>query len=123
MSEKTEQKLIVSWFKYQYSPYRIIAIPNAQKFLSRSKNIFAMINSMVAEGFVKGTSDLFIAKPVAPYSGLWLEMKDVRKDYDSVEENQRIFIQDMLDAGYYATWAAGFEKAQKVIMDYMNGLL
>jgi hypothetical protein len=123
MSEKTEQKLLVSWFRYQYKPYKIIAIPNAQKFLGKAKNIFAMINSMIAEGFVKGTSDLFIAKPVGDYAGLWLEMKDKCKSYDDVEENQRIFIQDMLDAGYYATWAAGFESGQRVIQDYMNGLL
>ncbi len=123
MSEKTEQKLLVSWFRYQYKPYKIIAIPNAQKFLSKSKNIFAIINSMIAEGFVKGTSDLFIAKPVGNYAGMWLEMKDKNKKYKHVEENQRIFIQDMLASGYYATWAAGFENAQREINNYMKGLL
>ena len=123
MSEKTEQKLLVAWFNYQYKPYKMIAIPNAQKFLGKAKNIFSMINSMVAEGFVKGTSDLFIAKPVGEYGGMWLEIKDKCKSYDDVEENQRKFIQDMLDAGYYATWAAGFENAQRVTKDYMNGLL
>ena len=123
MSEKTEQKLLVKWFSYQYKPYKIIAIPNAQKFLGRAKNIFSMINSMKAEGFVPGTSDLFIAKPVGDYGGMWLEMKDKHKEYKHVEEDQRIFIQDMLDAGYYATWAAGFENGQRAIQDYMNGLL
>ncbi len=123
MSEKAEQKLLVAWFGYQYKPYKIIAIPNAQKFLYKSKNIFAIINSMIAEGFVKGTSDLFIAKPVGDYGGMWLEMKDKKKTYDDVEENQRIFIQDMLDSGYYATWAAGFENAQREIENYMKGLV
>lgn len=123
MSEKTEQKTLVSWFNYQYKPYKIIAIPNAQKFLGKSKNIFSMINSLVAEGFVKGTCDLFIAKPVGDYAGMWLEMKDKDKEYKHVEENQRIFIQDMLDSGYYATWAAGFKNAQRVVKNYMDGLL
>jgi hypothetical protein len=123
MSEKSEQKLLVSWFSYQYKPFKMIAIPNAQKFLGRSKNIFSMINSMVAEGFVKGTSDLFIAAPVGEYSGMWLEMKDKNKQYKHVEENQRIFLRDMLAAGYYATWAAGFENAQREVNDYMKGLL
>ena len=123
MSEKTEQKLLVTWFHYQYPTIKIIAIPNAQKFLSRSKNIFAIINSMIAEGFVKGTSDLFIAKPVGAYGGMWLEMKDKNKSYNHVEENQRLFIQNMLDAGYYATWAAGFENAQREINNYMRGLV
>lgn len=123
MSEKTEQKLLVSWFSYQYKPYKIIAIPNAQKFMGKAKNVFSMMNSMVAEGFVKGTSDLFIAAPVGDYAGMWLEMKDKNKEYKHVEENQRIFIRDMLQSGYYATWAAGFENAQRAIDDYMKGLI
>jgi hypothetical protein len=122
MSEKTEQKLLVKWFSYQYKPYKIIAIPNAQKFLGRAKNIFSMINSMKAEGFAPGTSDLFIAKPVGEYGGMWLEMKDKNKSYDDVEENQRKFIQDMLGSGYYATWSAGFENGQREIENYMKGL-
>jgi len=81
-----------------------------------------MINSMKAEGFVPGTSDLFIAAPVGDYAGMWLEMKDKNKEYKHVEENQRIFIQDMLDSGYYATWAAGFENAQREVDNYMKGL-
>ncbi len=122
MSEKTEQKLLVAWFRYQYKPYKIIAIPNAQKMLSKARNIPMMINSMKAEGFVKGTSDLFIARPVGDYAGMWLEMKDKDKRYEHVEEEQRIFIQDMLDSGYYATWAAGFENAKREIENYMKGL-
>jgi hypothetical protein len=101
----------------------MIAIPNAQKFLGKSRNIFSMIKSMVAEGFVKGASDLFIAAPVGEYSGMWLEMKDKDKSYKDVDEDQRIFLQDMLASGYYATWAAGFENAQRVVDDYMKGLL
>lgn len=123
MSEKTEQKLLVAWFSYQHKPYKMIAIPNAQKFLSKSKNIFALIKSMVAEGFVKGASDLFVAAPVGGYAGMWLEMKDKNKSYKHVEEDQRVFLRDMLASGYYATWAAGFENAQRVVDDYMKGLL
>jgi D-alanyl-lipoteichoic acid acyltransferase DltB (MBOAT superfamily) len=121
MSEKTEQKTLVKWFHYQYRPTKIIAIPNAQKHLRKSKNIFAIIKSMIAEGFVKGASDLFIAKASSGYHGMWLEMKDVAKSYKHVDDDQRQFIKDMLDAGYYATWASGFEQAQEKITDYMNG--
>lgn len=123
MSEKTEQKLLVSWFSYQYKPWKMIAIPNAQKFLSHARNIPMMINSMKAEGFVKGTSDLFIARPVGNYGGMWLELKDKGKEYKHVEDEQKQFIQDMLDSGYYATWAAGFENAQREINNYMKGLV
>ena len=123
MSEKAEQKLLVAWFSWQHKPYKIIAIPNAQKFLSHARNIPMMINSMKSEGFVKGTSDLFIAKPVRNYGGMWLELKDKHKEYKHVEEDQRIFIQNMLDSGYYATWAAGFENGQREIENYMKELV
>ncbi len=121
MSEKTEQKALVKWFSYQYKPYRIIALLNAQKLLSKAKNPAVMIKGLVAEGFVFGASDLFIAKPVGIYHGMWLEMKDVGKTYSSVSPNQIKFIKDMQDAGYYATWAAGFDIGQAKITDYMNG--
>ena len=54
---------------------------------------------------------------------MWLEMKDVNKTYEAVTDNQRQFIKDMLYAGYYADWAAGFDIAQKIINDYMHCLI
>ncbi len=122
MAEKQQQKLVVSWFKAQYPNVTIMAIPNAQKFLAKAANIFAMIKSMEAEGFVVGASDLFIAKPVGVYHGLFLEMKDVGKDYKSVSAAQRRFILDMKRAGYHADWAPGFDAAQSIIKSYMGGM-
>jgi hypothetical protein len=123
MSEKTEQKALVAWFRYQYPKAKIIAIPNAQKFLGKAKNIYSMINSMKAEGFEVGVSDLFIAYPVNGFSGMWLEMKDIGKDYNNVTQAQKEFIFNMKLAGYYADWAPGFEVARKIIISYMSGFI
>lgn len=123
MSEKTEQKALVKWFRYQHPDSKIIAIPNAQKFLGKAKNIFSIIKSMEAEGFLIGASDLFIPKPKGIYHGLFLELKDVGKDYDAVSPKQRKFILDMKKDGYYADWAAGFDEAVGIINPYMSGTL
>ncbi len=122
MSEKIEQKLLISWFHVQFPGKMIIAIPNAQKFLSKAKNIYSMINSMKAEGYVVGASDLFIAYPKGEYHGMFLEMKDRGKAYASVSKEQREFIIAMQKAGYAADWAAGFDVARSMISSYMAGL-
>ncbi|MCP3968255.1 MAG: hypothetical protein GY718_18240 [Lentisphaerae bacterium] len=123
MSEKQQQKNLISWFHLQYPNAMIIAIPNAQKFLSKAKNIFSIINSMKAEGYVVGASDLFIPYPKGIYHGMFLEMKDLGKTYASVSKEQRDFIMSMKKAGYYADWAAGFDLARGLISPYMAGLL
>jgi hypothetical protein len=123
MSEKTEQKALVAWFRYQYPKAKIIAIPNAQKFLGKAKNIYSMINSMKAEGFEVGVSDLFIAYPVNGFSGMWLEMKDKGKSDKSLSNEQKAFIKEMNSIGYFARWAAGFDIAKNLIECYMSGLI
>lgn len=123
MSEKTEQKALVKWFYYQYPNNKIMAIPNAQKFLARAKNIFAMVASLKAEGFIIGASDLFIPKAAGGYNGMFLELKDVGKDYDDVSPEQKQFILDMKREGYYADWAAGCDQAMSIIKPYMSGTL
>ena len=123
MSEKTEQKSLVSWFNIQYKDAIIMAIPNAQKFLSQAKNMAWLISSMKAEGMVVGASDLFIPYPKGPYHGMFLEMKDRGKTYASVSQEQREFIMDMKRQGYYADWAAGFDIGRGIIIPYMAGIL
>lgn len=123
MSESTEQQSVVTWFRFQY-PHKIIySNNNAIKMASRAKNKFALLANLKKEGVLKGVSDLTIAEPVGEYHGMYLEMKDKGKTYCSVTQDQRQFISDMKDRGYYATWAAGFEEARQVIIDYLKGKL
>ena len=72
------------------------------------------------EGFKKGASDLFIAVPKRDKHGLWLEMKDGGKTLCSVTQEQREHIDLMLEMGYAACWAAGFDAAQAIVRAYMD---
>jgi len=118
MSESTEQQLTVSWFRLQYSKYRLISIPNGQMVGGRNK--YALVNKYKKEGMLPGVSDLFLCVPKNGYGGLWIEMKARAKTASSLSPDQRIWLSDMEKAGYKAEWAAGFEQAKKIIEEYLK---
>ena len=122
MSEHTEQKALVSWFKLQYPYYKdcIIAIPNGSQLSGNIGQRSAQVNKLKSEGMKSGASDLFIAVPVRGKHGLWLEMKDKGVTYYKVSKLQREHLALMINMGYAAEWAAGFDKAKVVIEDYMK---
>ena len=121
MSESTEQIAVVDWFRLQYPKLRLIAIPNGQWVAGEGARKFALINKYKREGLTAGVSDLFLAHSDGQHHGLWLEMKDQGKTLSSVSADQRQWMKDMNDAGYIAKWAAGFEQAKAIIIDYING--
>lgn len=121
MSESEETAAVVEWFRLQYPKVRIIGIPNGSWIAGTGNRKFALISKYKKEGMTPGVSDLFIAHSDGANGGLWLEMKDRGKKVPSLSQVQREWMQDMLEAGYYATWAAGAEEGIKVIADYMNG--
>jgi hypothetical protein len=123
MSESTEQAAVVRWFNYQYPLHTIFSNNNANKLASRAKNRFSLFANLKREGMLPGVSDLFIAVPVSPYAGLFLEMKAKGKTLCSVKTEQMAFILDMKQAGYAAAWAAGAENAEALINQYMSGSL
>lgn len=118
MSESTEQKAVIAWFRTQYKQYRLIAIPNAQKLMSRARNMYAMQKTLAREGLTPGVSDLFLAKPIGKYAGLWVEMKSKGKKMTSQQEK---WMSDMLLAGYQAIICYSFDDARAEIEDYLNG--
>ena len=122
MSEHTQQKMVVKWFKMQYPEYRdcIIAIPNGSHLAGKGSQRYAQVNKLKAEGMKLGTSDLFIAVPLKGKAGLWVEMKDEGKTLCTVSDTQLDHIKLMISVGYSAHWAAGFDKAKAIIEDYMK---
>jgi hypothetical protein len=122
MSESNEQQAVVEWYRLQYPKQakRLIAIPNGQWIAGQGKRKFALINKYKAEGWLNGVSDLLLAWPISPYSGLWLEMKDRGKTKSSLSTEQREWLSEMREAGYRAEWAAGFEEAKKIIEEYLQ---
>lgn len=126
MSEHDEQVEVVKWFKLQHKKHNIFSIPNGSIINSGGnggKKGMGRLQWSISEGFRSGVSDLFIAVPVAPYAGLWLEMKDVGKKEKSLSKNQVKFLEDMREAGYKAEWAAGFDEAKEKINSYLKALL
>lgn len=78
----------------------------------------------------RGVPDIFIAAPHGPYCGMWLEVKrdaaEVYKANGSLRENQHIqeqasVLQALMNIGYYANFAAGFEDAAAKL-DWYFGL-
>ena len=122
MSEHTQQKMVVKWFKMQYPEYRdcIIAIPNGSHLAGKPSQRYVQAAKLKAEGMKPGTSDLFIAVPLKGKAGLWVEMKDEGKTLCTVSGTQLDHIKLMISVGYSACWAAGFDKAKAIIEDYMK---
>lgn len=76
-------------------------------------------------GLLAGSSDLFVARPITPYAGLWLEVKQNRS-YSMSERRkdswlrQESFQARMRSAGYAATFAFGAEHGINIIKRYME---
>lgn len=118
--EAQEQEALVEWFKLQYPDLILFAIPNG---LVRNP-IQGALNAR--QGLVKGMPDLMLAKPVAPYAGLFLELK--RPSYYMVTQGkvsieQANMVKRLNDAGYLAVICYGWCDAKKIIMDYLAGTL
>lgn len=124
MSEHHEQSAVVNWFRYQYRQYALcfFAIQNAQmlSYLGNKQKIAQVYNKLKREGFKEGVSDLILTVPRGQYHGLWLEMKDRGKTQSSVSKDQKAHLALMSEMGYAAHWAPGFEKAQEILINYMN---
>ena len=73
---------------------------------------------MTSEGFRKGASDLFLAVPVWPYSGMFIELK---RNQRSVTSDEQInFTAEMNKLGYKAIIAKGSESAVDQIKEYLK---
>jgi hypothetical protein len=69
-------------------------------------------------GVSAGFPDLFIPKAIAPYHGLFLELK--RQKGGTVSPAQRDWLRYLEENGYYAVTARGFEEAKEIIEHYFS---
>lgn len=105
-SEHVEQRNFVQWFRQNYDPVRIFAIPNGGK---RSKKV-AM--ELKAEGLSAGVPDLFI-----PEWGLWIEMK--RTKNSSTSTDQKDWLQYLSSIGYIVRVCKGCDAAKKAVIEFV----
>lgn len=74
-------------------------------------------------GLRPGTSDYFLAIPIHPYGGMWIEMKRRDQRKSRLSPLQSEFIQDMRDGGYYAVVTYGADEAIQLATQYLNNEL
>ncbi len=85
----------------------------------RTGQAFARAARLKKEGQQTGTPDLFLAHPVAPYGGLFIEMKRVRGG--TLRPAQKEIIAMLTRCGYAVTVARGAAEAQAAIEAYVAG--
>lgn len=119
-AEHEEQKMLMKWWALAHKGYKcpeelLFAIPNGGQ---RNAIVGAKLKE---EGVRAGVPDLFLAFPVRPYAGLFIEMK--RHEGGRVSPSQKVFIQALQSAGYYVAVCRGFEHAIRTIIQYLRGEL
>lgn len=122
-TEAAEQRALVSWIRTQpkIAPYIIKLNNEGQRTRAQGFNLKML-------GMQPGASDLFLAYPVKPYYGLWIEIKRNRS-YSPSEmrssswEAQVAFLGHMKSVGYAGKICYGFEHGKRIIESYLNGTL
>ena len=116
LSEEKVQIAIVEYVKMQYPNALITATMGGQFQRHYSQRLKAK-----RTGYLKGVSDLLIFEPNETYNGLFIELKKDKKSYPTKE--QKIFIQNALDRGYYAICCKGFDHCKEIIDSYFKNEL
>jgi len=114
VDEHTEQKLFFQWCLRHADEYeglhRIFAIPNGG-------NIDAVRGRRLKEeGLRAGVPDMFLPHPIAPFGGLFIELK-VRGG-GIVSDAQKAWISELTCAGYQCVVAKGFPEAKQAVENY-----
>jgi hypothetical protein len=123
-TEAQEQSCLLEWARH----YRIgallvadflISIPNGSVLAGDPGQRARQMNKLKATGLRVGAYDLFLAYPVPPFSGLWIEMKTQKGG--QVSDAQERFGALMDIAGYKTTVCLGWEAAKTAIVGYLKG--
>ncbi len=70
-------------------------------------------------GLRPGVSDYFIACPVGPYHGLWIEMKRAHRTLSKITPEQQAWLFSMLAKGYDAQICYGADHAIETVQNYL----
>lgn len=114
--EALEQMAIIKWAQCQSIPRDyLIAIPNGgSRHPLEAKNL-------KRQGVKAGVSDLFLAYPMPPYAGLWIELKRPAPHKSIVSLAQAQWLERMRHIGYAGEIAYGSVDAIQKINHYLQG--
>jgi hypothetical protein len=106
------QIAVVNWLKLQFPEIRYCASAGGMR------TSLSVAKKMKASGYVKGFPDLFLYHPTMKHNGMAIELKANKKSYATKEQKQ--WIKDLNDRGYYAIVSKSFEETIDAITNYLN---
>jgi hypothetical protein len=106
------QIAVVKWLRLQFPEIRYCASAGGMR------TSLSVAKKMKASGYVKGFPDLFLYHPTMTKNGMAIELKADKKSYASKEQKQ--WISDLNDRGYYAVICKGFDETINEITNYLN---
>jgi hypothetical protein len=106
------QIAVVNWLKINFPEIRYCASAGGMR------TSLSVAKKMKASGYVKGFPDLFLYHPTMTHNGMAIELKANKKCYASTEQKQ--WIADLNNRGYFATVCKGFDQTIEQITDYLN---
>ena len=125
-TEHQEQAAVIQWWAVYAAAHKIdarllMAIPNAQKFMSLAKNMHAALATVRAEGFRDGAPDLLLAIPKMDDTtdwahGLFIELKRLDGKLSADQHSFGLLLQSQ---GYAWVLAKGAGEAIKAIEAYL----
>lgn len=120
MSESSEQKLLISWFRQTWPEHNqcIRLSANGCNF-GTGKKAYMMINSLKAQGLTPGESDLVFLCPRHNFHGLVIEYKALKGTHP-LTPKQEDYLNYMSSQGYMSVCCKGLEAAKETIQSYMS---
>ena len=136
-SEHAEQVAVIQWWTLYAAAHKLdvrllMAIPNAQKFMSLARNMHAALATIRAEGFRDAAPDLLLAIPrrmvhqmadgshrhiETTYCGLFCEMKRLDGKLSAEQHSFGMLLQSQ---GYAWVMAKGAGEAIRAIEGYLG---
>lgn len=103
------------WYLHDF----MYAVPNGVQLCGGIRSRARYMNALKKRGLKVGVSDLVIAYPVAPYHGMYLEVKTHARSKISDEQHAWRHLMDAI--GYYSCIGIGYDDSIREIESYLSG--
>ena len=116
MREAAEQQTLIDWARLHQ--HKIPALRYLHASLNGIRLSPQQARRYKRQGMVAGVPDLCLPFPVAPYHGLYIELKTRT---GATSEAQRGFLGYLTEVGYRAVVCRGWIEARDEIVAYLGG--